>query len=132
MTVADQPAVAGEPSSLKDAIAERQQLINEIQAIEGQMSDPDRRDEYGARLDAISWHQWRKRARSAWQFKLARLRFLKAWIRNNQPQQVSLSERLAESVELLMAVVEDSGYPLSAGQQVVFDSLVAWRRANPL
>jgi hypothetical protein len=72
----------GVPSQLADAldigtldIEQLEQLrinvLEQIRAIEGQMSNPDRRNAFGQRLQSQEYWQWRTRARRAWQARQA-------------------------------------------------------------
>jgi hypothetical protein len=73
-----------DPTSLEQALEQRQALMLEIQSIQSQLGDRQRTDKDGGRLTAEDYWAWRRQAVHALNLKLDEARSIKAWIRNNR------------------------------------------------
>ena len=111
------------------------QLIREVQHIEAQLSDKDRRNSTGRRLSNEEYHRWRTLALFAKNQKAAQQRELRAWL-SDRVQESSMTataapklagdsittRRLLESVLTMIASWQSMGYlrtPLTAEEERV-------------
>lgn len=73
-----------EPKSIEHAYERKMQLINEIEGIQTQLGNKDRRRKLGSnhnpKVRSEYW-EWRTSAQRALNGRLQELRFLKSWLR---------------------------------------------------
>lgn len=69
------------PASVAEAIDRRLQLVSEVEEIEAQLADRDRRVG-GRRMTSAEYHRWRHSAIQARARRLMELRAINRWLRD--------------------------------------------------
>ena len=77
------------PSDIESARGRKAQLQDDIEAIQYQLSEPNKTDDKGERLPPEKYHKWRRQAVKALTAKKRELRFVKRWIRDRQKQRAA-------------------------------------------
>jgi len=92
------------PESLEGARRRKGKLQDDIESIQFQLSDPNKKEK-GERMPSKKYHKWRKYAVKALTAKKRELRFAKRWIRNRQDQLASkkYGVDLEDTEELLVS-----------------------------
>ena len=72
-----------------DLVQIRHDLVDDVQRMQTQLTNKNRKDEGGTRMDDAKYHEWRGRANEALQHHLSELRVVKAEIHKRNPQTVS-------------------------------------------
>ena len=101
------------PSSLDEAEDFQRLLTMDIQSIQHQLGDKQRTDENGHRLSRKVYWDWRKKAIFVLNQKMAELRQVKSWIKQNRPFTAHTAYQLAldhlrNMVEILTELNDDS------------------------
>ncbi len=86
------------PRSYQDAQREYNEQLELVEDIQAQLGSRNVWPTPGEKLSEPEWREWRRAARGKHRFAMARLRFLKQWMRDNDPR-----ER-AEKLELKNAL----------------------------
>lgn len=87
-----------EPESIEHAEKMRNELISKVEAIDMQLTDPNRTDASGKRLTFEAYQQWRRSAVAAQKLSRQRLGQLRKWI-GAQSQKESHGLRIAVALE---------------------------------
>ena len=77
------------PTDLESARERKADLQDDIEAIQHQLSEPNKTDDKGKRLSSEKYHKWRRQAVKALTAKKRELRFVKRWIRDRQKQRAA-------------------------------------------
>jgi len=77
------------PSTIEEARERKATLQDDIEAIQYQLSEPNKTDDEGNRLPPEKYHKWRRQAVKALTAKKRELRFVKRWIRDRQKQRAA-------------------------------------------
>lgn len=73
-----------DPKNMEDALAIKDRVVGEIQDIQAQLSNRNKEEFDGARMESHEYHEWRRRAAYALRVKQAHLRKIKEWMRKHQ------------------------------------------------
>jgi hypothetical protein len=90
--------------SVEELEAERIRLVDEIQAIEVQLANPNKTDDSGERLTDWEYHDWRQKAVFARSAKLKRLREVKRQIVGEKS---TLLERMDAKLDRILEYFEE-------------------------
>lgn len=77
------------PGGIEEARDRKVELQDDIEAIQYQLSKPNKTDSDGNRLPPKKYHKWRRQALKALTTKKRELRFIKRWIRDRQKQRAA-------------------------------------------
>lgn len=133
-----------EPATLSEAQARYLALTAEVQDIDAQLSNRNRTNAAGWRLDDREWHEWRHRAVFAKRFKVDEMRRLKAWMKERynavdrpESRQRAMAEYDATNplsvLAALRAAVQDmatNGVELTVREQRILDAARALLREH--
>lgn len=98
---------AVDPISVEHATKLRQEILQEVEKIQSQLSDPNREYEDGSRMSGRDYFEWRKRAATAQRFARQRAGFLRDWIRSSNAENNHAAWQLkVRQVEALERIVE--------------------------
>lgn len=113
------------PESYEEAKREYDQALEVMEEIQAQLGDRNKLDADGQRISADEYWSWRNRAKLKLRHTTARVRFLKQWMKLNNPQQVNEKEELKKAVCEYATHIDDcewwDDYPCSCGLDRVLD-----------
>lgn len=73
-----------EPSSIEEAVDRRHRLQKEVEKLQEQLSEKNRTDVSGRRLDEADYNRWRRTTIAAMHERQQELRDLRAWLGRKQ------------------------------------------------
>jgi hypothetical protein len=93
------------PGGIEEARERKVELQDDIEAIQYQLSKPNKTDSDGNRLPPKKYHKWRRQAVKALTAKKRELRFVKRWISDRQARLASAKFDIDpdDTEDLLMA-----------------------------
>lgn len=104
-----------EPTSMADAEERRRLLTLDIQSIQAQLGDRQKKNDKGVRLSPEEYWKWKPTAQHAMNKMLAELRYLKLWIKENRTPRTMTGEAIGHVKGLSMMIdsmVENDGLEL--------------------
>jgi len=86
------------PQSMAEAVREKDESVDLMQEIQTQLGDKNRLRSDGARMSSDEFWAWHQAAKVKLRHVTSRVRFLKAWIRENDTQQQSEKQELKSAL----------------------------------
>ena len=127
------------PSDMRDAESRIESLKRDIEDIAAQLSDKNRSDADGRRLGPREYHEWRRKAIGALNWKKRELGFLKNWKRDAAREELSAvvdehdpGDLLHDAYKLLRKIFsEDIGWDeVSPAEQAQMETYRDWLRGS--
>lgn len=114
-----------EPDSFEDAKREYEEVLETMQDIQAQLGDRNKCDKDGRRLTPDEFWDWHRRAKVKLRHITSRVRYLKQYIKERNPQQYNEKEELKDALSDYATHLDDCGWwddkPCSCGLDSLLD-----------
>lgn len=113
------------PISYRAAEDEYEECLGVTQEIQGQLGQKNRLSTEGGRLGYVEYDEWRTKAKGKLRIVTQRLRFLKRWLKDNNPQEDNEKAELKDALVKYGFHLDEclwwSDKPCSCGLDVLLD-----------